>query len=511
MKVNFSKRLPGVVALAFLISLLLIGVASAHANLIKSDPAPGAVLGSAPSEVRLWYDEDVDVNFAQVQVFDKNLTRVDNNDLKSVPGDSKQIVITLKPLSDGTYTVAWKALSSTDGHITRGNFAFSVGNVTGPVVAPVVQVAGNVSETDPLSVVVRWLNLLALLALVGSFFFRIILLERSLRVVTIPESAEASVWGIWRQLALAAFVLAVLTTAASLLLEASLVGNVQLAELASSDALPRTLLQTRFGTLWIARMVLLAATGALLFVRFRDSLWIAAVLGLGLLLTISLGGHSAAAGGTFSLALAADWLHLSGVAIWVGGLFNLFATMLTLWRQVKAEKRARWIAWMVPQFSAVAIPATLIIALTGLYSSLLQIPTLDSLVTTGYGDTLTIKVALFLVMLAFGALNLLLLSGRFQRAASQPERATKHFTHFRLTVGAEVVLGISAIFLAGLLTLEPPARVSIEQQNAPNLAQNIASPAQQGVLLVDSAAPDVQVTLSITPTMESPATTLTYT
>jgi copper transport protein len=500
------KHLPISLALACLFLLFLVQVASAHARLVKAIPAPGSVLAVAPTQVHLFYDEDVDPNFSEVQVLDKNLQRVDNNDVKPVPGDSKQLLITLKPLSDGTYTVAWKALSNTDGHITRGNFAFSVGNVTGPVVAPVAQVSGNVSETDPLSVIVRWLNYLTILALVGSYFFAVLLLERSLRAVSVPESAEASVWGMWRQLALAAFVVAVLTTIASLFLEASLVGNVQLADLASSDALSRTLLQTRFGTLWVARMVLLIADGSFLFIRIRFSRWAGAVIGLPLLLTISLGGHSAAAGGTVSVPLVADWLHLTGVSIWVGGLFNFFATMMKLWRIVKAEKRARWIAWMVPQFSAIAIPATVVIAVTGFYNSLLQIPTLDSLFSTTYGNVLTVKVALFLVMIAFGAINLLILSARFRRAAEHPERSHQLFTRFRITVGAEVALGVSAMFLAGLLTLEPPARTSIEEPSAPNLAQNSTTPAQQSAVLVDYAAPDVEVTLTLSPTLQVPTT-----
>lgn len=502
-KFRIPKHLAGV-ALACAALLLLFQVAFAHARLVKASPAPGAVLGTPPTQVTLFYDEDVNVDFSDVQVLDKNLARVDNSDLRTATGDFKQLVISLKPLSDGTYTVSWKVLSNTDGHITRGNFAFSVGNVAGPVVSPGVPTSGSVSETDPLSIIVRWLNLLALLALAGSFFFSLLLLDRSLRALPLPGNVESGVWAVWRQLALAAFVISLLTTMASLLLEASLAGNVALIDLASSDAISRILAQTRFGILWSARMILLVALGLVLTTRSVMARRAGAVLGLGLLLTVSLGGHSAAAGGLISLALAADWVHLTGVAVWVGGLFNFLSTMLTLWRNVDAERRARWIAWMVPQFSLIAIPATAIIAMTGLYNSLLEMPTLDSLVTTAYGNALTIKVALFLVMTAFGAINLLFLSARFRRAAEHPERAERLFTRFRLTVVAEVILGVTAIFLAGLLTLEPPARASIEEQSGPALAQNNTTPEQQSLLLVDSAAPDVQVSLTISPTLDNP-------
>lgn len=506
MKQTLVTRLALAVALAIALTLLALGVASAHASLIRSQPAPGTVLATGPSEVRLWYDEDVDPNFSEIQVLDKSLSRVDNNDLKGVPGESKQLVITLKPLSDGTYTVAWKALSATDGHITRGNFAFSVGNVTGPAAAVVPQATNGVSETDPLPVANRWLNLLSILALVGSLFFQVIFLDRSKRVVPLPAIAQDAVRATWRRLALTAFAVALLTTVLSLFLEASLVVNVPLTALTSSDAVLRTLLQTRFGGLWIARMVLLLLGGSMLLLRFQVAPWLGAFLGLGLLLTVSLGGHSAAAAGLVSLPLVADWLHLTGVTVWVGGLFNFFVAMLALWRSAAAEIRTRWIAWILPQFSAVAIPATVVIALTGLYNSLLEIPTLNSLVTTEYGDTLTVKVALFLVMVGFGGINLLLLSPRFRRAIHTPEHSGKPFSRFRLTVGAEVFLGISAIFFAGLLTLEPPARISIEQQSSPNLAQSPNVPAQQKLVLIDSAAEDVQVTLTLAPTAVNPTT-----
>lgn len=506
MKSQFPKNFALAVMLTFAVLFLAPQIVSAHAKLIKADPAPGSVLGTAPTQVALFYDEEVDVGFSDIQVLDKNLARVDNGDLKTAPADPRQLVITVKPLGDGTYTVTWKVLSNTDGHVTRGNFAFSVGNVAGPVVAPGVPTTGSVSETDPLSVIVRWLNLLALLALVGAFFFYVVLLERSLRAVRLPVEAEARVRSGWKRLALVAFVIAQVTTAAGLFLEASLAAGVPLATLASGDALSRTLLQTRFGALWIARMILLIAVGLQLIARYRSSHLVGTVLGLGLLVTISLGGHSAAAGGVISLALAADWLHLIGVAVWVGGLFSFFSTCTILWRNVEAEKRARWIAWVVPQFSAVAIPATAVIAATGLYNSLAQIPTFDSLVSTAYGDTLSIKVALFLVMTAFGAVNLVLLSARFRSAADHPETSGRLFTRFRLTIGAEVVLGIGAIFLAGLLTLEPPARATIEEQNLPGLAQDTNAAARSGILLVDNAAPDVQVSLTVTPTLENPTT-----
>ncbi len=489
--------------LALVCAFALTMAVSAHSQLIRSEPAANAVLATAPNQVKLFFDEAVNVAFSDVQVLDKNMARVDNGDLKLAPGDTKQLIITLKPLGDGAYTVVWQVLSDIDGHVTRGNFAFSVGMGAQSAPTPITPQAG-ASETAPLLVVVRWLNLLALLVLVGGFFFHAVLLERSLRVVPLSEGTQGLLLVSWRQLTWAALMLALLTHMASLLVEASLVSGVPLANLATSDAISRTLFDTRFGLLWIVRLVLLVALGLALGIGWRlyATRLAASALGVGVLLTVSLGGHSAAVGGGLPLALFSDWLHLICVALWVGGLFHFLAALITLWRSVPPENRTRWLAWMIPQFSAIALPATAVIALTGLYNSLLQIPAPGALIRTAYGETLTIKVALFGVMIAFGAINLLFMSPRFWRAAqgAQPERAPRLASRFRLTVAAEVSLGVAAVFLAGLLTLEPPARVSLGNQST-----QAAAPSQKPskLVLLDTAAPDVQVALTLKPPTET--------
>jgi uncharacterized membrane protein len=174
--------------------------------------------------------------------------------------------------------------------------------------------------------------------------------------------------------------------------------------------------------------------------------------------------------------------------------------LLATWHSMAAEGRARWLAWMVPQFSKAAIPTTAFIALTGIYMSLLEIPSFQALLQTSYGGTLSLKVMLFVVMVGFGALNLFWFSPRFRRAVRERQVTPRLFSKFRLTVSVEGLLGAGVILLAGLLTLEPPARTALVQPApvvpAPSLA--LASP---GVLLVDEAAPDVEVALTIKPTI----------
>src|SRR5438552_1287894 len=126
------KILRVLVGIASVLALLLLSLetVSAHAQLIKADPAPGAVLTQAPTQVHLWFDEQVAAQFSEIQVLDPSRTRADTQQLELATGDPKSFFAPLKPLSEGTYTVIWKAFSATDGHITRGVFAFSVGQAS---------------------------------------------------------------------------------------------------------------------------------------------------------------------------------------------------------------------------------------------------------------------------------------------------------------------------------------------------------------------------------------------
>ena len=58
--------------------MLVAAPASAHAELIQSDPAPGAVLSRAPRTITLNFNEDVEVESGAVRLFDSDGQRVDN-------------------------------------------------------------------------------------------------------------------------------------------------------------------------------------------------------------------------------------------------------------------------------------------------------------------------------------------------------------------------------------------------------------------------------------------------
>ena len=501
------------VTVTLIFFLLTVSVVSAHAKLVRATPAPNSVLGSAPTQVQLWYDEPLELNFSEAQVLDAQRQRVDTGELQPVAGDPYSVIVPLKPIGDGTYTVVWKVLSAADGHLTRGVFAFGVGNTAGVSAAPVdSSQALTPSELTPMGMVVRWLSLLSLLALVGGFVFRFFLLERSLDYIQAAKHARQVAYTRWLQFTALALAILFLANLSELALQVLLV-----AEQISVTAIGTVLFNSRFGMLWLVRVGLIGAGALLVFLEARgkqlpylDSALI--VLGNVALITRSLLSHSAAFG-NFSLPVFADWLHLLGVAVWVGGLFCFAWVMPVLWRALDAKTRGQWIAWLVPQFSIMAIAATVVIALTGFYNSVQQIPALDVFTTNAlptfqqlsqgtYNSSLLAKIALFVVMIGFGALNLLFLSPRFRKFISEPDANAKLFSRFRITVAAEVLLGVTAIFLAGILTLTPPPRSEPAQDNAP-----ISQVQQQRpTLLVGYPSDNVQVQLEIGPNPNAPTT-----
>src|SRR5881394_3387902 len=96
------------ITLAVLLVAFTFGIVSAHARLVKSNPAASTILGTAPTQVTMTFDEQVEPNFSDVQVVDAKKQRVDTGELQLAPGDSYTVIVPLKPTGDGTYNVIWK-------------------------------------------------------------------------------------------------------------------------------------------------------------------------------------------------------------------------------------------------------------------------------------------------------------------------------------------------------------------------------------------------------------------
>ncbi|HZA24918.1 MAG TPA: copper resistance CopC family protein, partial [Dehalococcoidia bacterium] len=143
-----------------------VPVVLAHANLVRSEPAANSVLDRPPDRVVIWFTEPIEAGFSEIQVLNSQGERVDKGDSAVDTSSPTVMSVTLPSLPNGTYTIAWRNLSSVDGHTVRGAFVFSVGE---PISAapPAEEAVEEPLLQSPLEPVFRWLVLLSALTIVG--------------------------------------------------------------------------------------------------------------------------------------------------------------------------------------------------------------------------------------------------------------------------------------------------------------------------------------------------------
>lgn len=117
---------------AFAAVLFLAAPAHAHDELVSSNPADGAVLDAAPSEIELVFSSELMDLGNQVIVEDS----AGKNVAESEPVLTRETLVQSVPALDaGEYKVNWRAVSS-DGHPITGTFSFTVNAPAGESPSP---------------------------------------------------------------------------------------------------------------------------------------------------------------------------------------------------------------------------------------------------------------------------------------------------------------------------------------------------------------------------------------
>ena len=99
--------------------------ASAHAFLDHAEPKVGSTVTSPPTELKLWFTQELEPAFSTIEVHDAQKRQVDKKDTHLDDKDKKLLIVSLSPLPPGTYTVAWHVVSA-DTHKTQGHFEFTI-------------------------------------------------------------------------------------------------------------------------------------------------------------------------------------------------------------------------------------------------------------------------------------------------------------------------------------------------------------------------------------------------
>src|SRR5215469_6582979 len=254
-------------------TLLLAQPASAHANLVRSDPPNGSVLARAPSVARFSFSEEISPEFSSARVVDRTGATIPGSRAQVEGGDPEQLTVALPSLGRGSYGLVWQVLAEDDGHATSGVVVFTVGGAAAaPATIPVAASAGGAgTAATPVGVLLRWLGLCALAGLVGCLAVAGPVLGRA-RAAAAPDTVAIGARVARRRLlavaagcAAAAAAVGVATLAVEGLRAAGAGGDRTLGQ-----AVLDLLTGTRWGHLWLAReAAVIALAGVVLGIRSR--------------------------------------------------------------------------------------------------------------------------------------------------------------------------------------------------------------------------------------------------
>lgn len=427
---------------------LLVGVAaappaSAHAILVSTDPADGAVLTAAPDRVTLTFDEPVQVRPGAVRLLDAAGTEVSTDGRTS----DTRVTLTVPPgIGDGTYVVTFRVVSA-DSHPVSGGLSFSVGapsaaGVTVPGSGPSrgVQVLRQAAEA---------LGYLGLLVGAGVLVFQLVLLRGGTAAVR------------RRLFRVAAMAAATAVVAAVVLVPTVPAGQEGRGLSALVDA--RTWSTGLGSDQGLSSLLVLVGLGAGLLGtlaarpggrRDRRRVAATALAFAGIALAwgaVALVGHTRTYGPSW-LVLSADLLHVTTAGTWLGGLVGL-AVILSRSTEVAAPAAARTVAG----FSRTA---AVLVALLGLGGTLLGWRILRSwgaLFGTSYGVALLTKVGIAAVVVAVAAHNRFRLLPRVS-VADRESGGAAAWRVLRRTVRVEASLLVVILAATGVLVTQSPVQ-----------------------------------------------------
>jgi copper transport protein len=478
-------------------TLLLAQPASAHADLVRSDPPDGSVLAQAPSVARLWFSEAIAPKFSTARVVDGTGATITGSRAQAGGGDSRQLTVELPSLGTGTYGLVWRVLAEDDGHTTGGVVVFTVGAAAAAGTIPVAPSVGPTgTAATPVGVLLRWLGLCALAGLVGCLAVAGPVLGRA-RAASASDTVAVGAQLARRRL---------LAVAAGCAAAAAAVGVITLAEegwRAVRAGVDRTLGQavfdllpgTRWGHLWLAReAALIALVAVVLGIRSRldepptRRSTVRPVSAAALVVAVAwvegLGSHSVALESARASAVVAYSLHVLTALLWLGAVPALVLVLLPRVAGLPPREVVR--ACRGP-FSTLIVISVTVLVVTGLYGAGRQVPEPGQLLSTSYGRTLLLKTLLLAAVGGLGLANSALLHGRRLDRPGRLVRAPGGATPSRRLIIVEASIGAVLLAAAGLLAETAPPRTA-----AP--AVPLAEPQAY-----DTTVDDLVVSLSATP------------
>ena len=423
----------GVLGAAFVTVVAMAAPAWAHAMLVSSSPADGAVVSAPPRAATLVFDEPVRPVPADIVVLDPHGRSVGG----AVTAAGPKVVVALPRAGvQGTYTLSWRVISA-DSHPVGGAITFSVGHPSRSAGARSVRTSRAVAA---LFAFARFAAFAGFAVFAGVIAFCCYGLPRVIGLHRV------------RLLIVAGWAMLVAGTFGALMLQGPYAAGAGLGGLVRPGLLGQTLAGA-YGKALTARILMLGLTPFLLAYgvpRLEGATRAGRLLigGAGsavlvaLAVTWSVGGHAATSGRPY-LTVPVDVAHLCAMALWLGGLIAMTVVSRAAWREPD-------VAAGLDRFSAMAATCVAVLAVTGLYQAWVRVQTPAALLTTPYGITLTVKVVLVGLVLSVA-----FFSRRTLRRRSSALPASRLASLVAVeAVGAIVVVAVTAL----LVEMEPAAQ-----------------------------------------------------
>lgn len=315
---------------------------------------------------------------------------------------------------------------------------------------------------DDALIVLRALQFAATVSAAGVVFFRAFVAEPAFRataegaveMAAVPMLRSQFAMILWTSLG---FVIA--TSLGWLAVETAQMNDVSLSALSGSAAWT-VLSDTNFGSVWLARLLIMALFAAAWLREARQPIELPRSNALSIALAAALSGslafagHAAAGEGTEgSVHLVSDILHLLGAAAWLGALLPLAALLGAAWR--KGEPGLAMARTATLRFSTLGIASVGALLATGIINSWVLVGSVSALFETDYGRLLLLKIALFLAMLSIAAINRTRLTPRLAQM-NDVSVARGAMRQLRINCMIETALGAIILIVVGALGTLPP-------------------------------------------------------
>ena len=151
------------------------------------------------------------------------------------------------------------------------------------------------------------------------------------------------------------------------------------------------------------------------------------------------------------------WIHITCAAIWVGGSLFIGVVFAPILKKMSMpiEERLQLMIKVGRRFNKLAVPALIILMVTGIYQSHLILQKSDLLLESSYGNILVIKIILVVALIATFAIHVRVIRKDVEEKIMSKQISDEQLQVLRKKIiilgEITVVLSVIILFLAAVL------------------------------------------------------------